>query len=273
MGGGIDTIHLDLYYDLNSTTGSTSFTLSENVENLEASLYSYTGTNYFTLTGNSLANKITVLSSDTYAAANLFGGAGNDTLIGGEGDDNLYGDSGADVMQGGNGSDFYYVDNVLDKVIESTGALAGTDDSVYSSVSFTLGANVEIIYLENSSNINATGNALNNRVEGNIGNNTLNGMAGDDTLNGYAGNDVLNGGDGNDKLEINPSMDPTLRLGSDTLNGGAGNDTLYGGYGDRIDKLYGGAGNDLYAVYSASDIISDTAGNDTVLTHVNCWAI
>ena len=55
VGGGIDTIHLDLYYDLNSTTGSTSFTLSENVENLEASLYSYTGTNYFTLTGNSLA--------------------------------------------------------------------------------------------------------------------------------------------------------------------------------------------------------------------------
>ena len=74
----------------------------------------------------------------------LYGAAGNDTLSGGNGIDHLDGGLGADAMAGGAGDDTYYVDNVGDTVTEN--ASEGTD-VVYSSVSFTLGANVEKLVL------------------------------------------------------------------------------------------------------------------------------
>src|SRR5262245_8379352 len=41
-------------------------------------------------------------------AANLFGGAGNDTLIGGSGGDMLFGQTGNDILQGKGGNDFLF---------------------------------------------------------------------------------------------------------------------------------------------------------------------
>ena len=266
LGGGLDTVNLNMYYNQALGYGNTSFTLSSNVENLEAYLTSDGGIHSFSLTGNNLANKITVLGANSSnARANLYGGAGNDTLIGGGYIDRLDGGTGADVMQGGFGNDSYYVDNVLDTVIES--AVGGSGfDSVYSSVTFTLSANVENLALQNSNNINGTGNALDNGFLGNSGNNTLNGLGGSDYLNGGDGNDVLNGGDGDDRLDYSSLH----KAGNDTLNGGAGNDTLYGNTDTSfIDKLDGGAGDDLYRIYSANDVIADTGvgGNDTVIAY------
>ena len=255
LGGGIDTVNLNMFH--NAGLGNTSYTLANNVENLEADL-SGPAFYEFNLTGNSLANKITVLSITPDTRTNLNGGAGNDTLIGGAFRDVLTGGSGVDVMQGGASNDNYYVDNALDQVIETAGN--GNFDRVYSSATFTLGANVEQLILQGSTNINGTGTAQDNGLYGNDGNNTLNGMAGDDALYGYAGNDVLNGGAGNDALR---GQD-----GNDTLNGGAGNDRLYGnGNGNGfIDRLDGGAGDDYYRIYSANDVVADTGvgGNDTI---------
>ena len=77
-------------------------------------------------------------------------------------------------MQGGAGNDTYLVDNVGDVVTEN--ASEGTD-LVQSSVSFTLGTNVDNLTLTGSGNINGTGNGDANVITGNSGNNTLDGGA------------------------------------------------------------------------------------------------
>ncbi len=259
VGSGTDTVILNMYFNNSTGDGNTNYTLADNVENIEAGLLSYAGTHTFDLTGNSLANRIAV-TYNADARVNLNGGAGNDTLIGGVSNDVLTGGTGADVMQGGDSGDTYYVDNVLDKVIES--ALDDGTDRVFSTVSYTLGANVETLELTSGGNISGTGNAQSNRLFGSFGNNVLNGLAGSDSLYGNDGNDVLNGGDGDDKLFGN--------YGNDTLLGGAGNDTLYGdSSASYIDKLDGGAGDDNYYVSHTNDVISDSGigGDDTVTTY------
>jgi Ca2+-binding RTX toxin-like protein len=88
---------------------------------------------------------------------------------------------------------------------------------------------VENLTLLGSSNINATGNALNNVLTGNTGANVLKGASGDDTLNGGAGRDRLFGGDGNDVLVGGG--------GADELTGGAGADQFLFGPNSGADRL------------------------------------
>ncbi|MFM8751042.1 calcium-binding protein [Rhabdaerophilum sp.] len=156
----------------------------------------------------------------TDAKDTIYGLGGDDVLNGGAGDDTLYGGAGNDTMYGGAGNDTYFVDDIGDKVIEKNGEGI---DLVVSTISYTLGANLENLNLSGSADINGTGNSLNNRIDGNAGNNILNGGGGNDILSGLGGNDTLIGGVGNDKLYGG--------LGVDTLIGGSGNDMLDGGDG------------------------------------------
>ena len=211
---GIDTVRSTITY-----------TLGANVENLIL-----TGSAAINGTGNALDN---VLTGNT-GANSLFGGAGNDTLNGG---------TGADTMVGGVGDDIYYVDNTGDIVTENAGE---GNDSVISTIAYTLGANLENLTLSGSSGIAGTGNSASNIIIGNGGANTLWGRDGDDMLFGGAGADSLNGENGNDFLDGG--------TGNDTLTGGTGNDTyiLDRGYGtDTVVENDATAGNTDVAQFLA----------------------
>jgi Ca2+-binding RTX toxin-like protein len=79
-------------------------------------------------------------------------------------------------------------------------------------------------------------------------------------IRGTAGNDVLEGSNGDDRIYGFE--------GNDTLNGLDGNDLLDGGPG--ADSMAGGAGDDIYVVDSASDVVTENAGegNDTIQSSV-----
>lgn len=181
------------------------------------------------------------------------GGAGNDTIYGQAGDDTLDGGIGADTMIGGDGDDVYYVDNVGDRVVEDN--VVGDYDTVRSTISFDLGTAgfVERLELLGKSNLNGTGNGLDNELLGNSGNNVLDGGAGDDLLDGDLGNDKLIGGSGDDEMWGG--------AGNDVLNGDAGNDSLAGGTG--ADSLTGGSGDDAFG-FAAGDS-GQATGFDKVL--------
>ena len=146
-----------------------------------------------TINGTSRADTLT----GTIEADVINGLAGNDNLQGLGGNDTLDGGSGRDTMAGGTGNDIYVVDGSTDVVSEK--ANEGVD-TVQSSVSYTIGANVENLALTGTQKIDGTGNAASNTITGNGANNTLGGLAGSDTLDGGAGNDVLKGGADADNL-------------------------------------------------------------------------
>lgn len=178
IGGlGNDIYHIDESSDLiveaaaagiDTVYAGFSYMLGADLENLVL-----TGTGNFDASGNALNNSIT-------------GNSGNNTINGG---------AGTDTMIGGQGNDTYYVDRSVDVIREYSAA--GTD-TVYSTATYLLPANVEHLNLLGSSNINGTGNALANILTGNSGNNILNGGLGNDTLIGGLGNDTLIGGAGFD---------------------------------------------------------------------------
>ena len=126
---------------------------------------------------------------------NLIGNTKNNSLNGRAGNDTLDGGVGSDSMIGGLGNDSFVVNVVGDVVTENLNE--GTD-TVNSSVTYTLPANVENLTLTGASPINGTGNGLINTITGNAANNQLNGGAGNDTINGGIGIDSLTGGIGND---------------------------------------------------------------------------
>ena len=124
---------------------------------------------------------------------------GADKLNGGGGDDLLDGGAGGDRMVGGTGNDTYVVDAKADKVIEQAGK---GRDTVLSSISYSLGDNVEVLHLTGDANIGGRGNALANEIQGNRGANILDGRDGADVLIGGGGRDQLTGGTGADTFRF-----------------------------------------------------------------------
>jgi Ca2+-binding RTX toxin-like protein len=225
----------------------------------------------------------------------LLGGWGNDHLYGGNGDDTLNGGLGSDTMKGGKDNDTYYVNQDGDVIVENQDE---GWDTVHSSITHTLAANVEALVLEGTGNIDGRGNELENVLTGNAGNNSLYGYGSADTLDGGAGADSLYGGDGDDTYYVDSQFDhvfedasqgtdrvyssvnhwladnveilqltgtAVIGVGNGMVNTIIGNDSANVIDGGALsDNLSGGGGNDTFVFHAGQangDAVYDFTGN------------
>lgn len=224
-----DSVTEDLTGGKDIVLSTANYTLPVHVENL-----TLTGSGEINGTGNSADNVITGNDGKNTLTGDdgndyLKGGSGVDSLVGGNGNDFLNGGLGDDALNGGAGNDYYFVDDTLDSVTEVSGEGTDTANSSRTSVGgYTLPDNVEnLTLITGSTNIDGTGNTLNNVITGNDGNNSL---------SGDLGNDYLKGG-----------------LGADILDGGLGKDTLTGGSGQDVFKLMNSSSVDTIADFSVAN--------------------
>lgn len=213
------------------------------------------------------------------AFSNAASQAGDQTLYGTSGNDVLDGGTGADTMIGGNGDDTYYVNWANHDVVYE--AFSEGYDTVVSSVTYTLGSDVEALTLTGYAAISGIGNFDDNAITGNAGANVLDGGGGNDTIDGGGGKDTIYGGNGDDDLSGGAGNDTlygeaghddmhgndgndTITAGDDgsTITGDAGNDILWGGAGN--DNVDGGAGDDNLIGGDGSNILQGADGNDAV---------
>jgi Ca2+-binding RTX toxin-like protein len=164
----------------------------------------------------------------TGSAVRATGNALDNLLFGNDQANVIDGDAGRDQMTGGLGDDRYVVDNTGDTVIENSG---GGIDTVVSSVSYTLAANVENLILTGTTAISGSGNDDANVIVGNAGANAINAGAGNDVIAGGQGDDTLDGGAGDDIYFYNQGE------GRDLVTDASGTDTLRFGSGITLDSV------------------------------------
>lgn len=206
----------------------------------------------------------------------LFGGNGMDVLTGLGGNDTLDGGNGKDTMSGGAGNDIYIVNQPNEVITENPDE---GDDTVFSRVTFTLGANLENLTLTGGIPAKGFGNELDNVLTGNNSKNVLVGYAGDDTLDGGGGADVLNGGAGNDvyivdsgdKIIDSAGIDTVQASFSYTLAANLENLALTGtadinGTGNALgNAITGNAGVNILTGLGGDDTLDGGAGADTLI--------
>ena len=223
---------------------------------------------------------------------NLYGGGGDDVLMGGPADNRLVGEAGDDVLAGGAGADTfvfqpsdnptYYTDTIVDfnpgqgdRIDLSgyrniTGVPENWIEQEPGHLSFRVldldGDNYYDIALDgytgrlsNDHFIFAGGNTSTTTITGTTGDDdSLTGTDGNDRLAGLAGDDQLLGWYGDDHLDGGD--------GDDILDGGPGADTLVGGPGDdTVSYLFSPAGVTINldtGTARGGDASGDTLGGD-----------
>ncbi|TNC99975.1 MAG: serralysin [Rhodocyclaceae bacterium] len=257
---GIDLVQTDITYSLSDKPDLENLTLT-GIADIDA-------------TGNALAN----------------------TILGNVGANILDGGAGNDILKGGAGNDRYLV------ALTATMVLSGGNTLLATTSTLILGINLENLDAgaTTTTRLNLTGNALANVLTGNAAANILDGGLGNDSLIGGAGNDtylvdnlldaITEGVDaGTDLAKISiataggsyvlaenvengtlvnaVAFNLTGNALDNMLTGNAANNILDGGGG--VDTLNGAAGNDTYIVDGLEDIITDSAGIDTVQSAID----
>ena len=199
----------------------------------------------------------------------VYGGAGNDLLVGGSQSrgtfggflENLRGNAGNDTLDGG----------------DAQSGVIGSDRADYSNNTSAQPINVNLGTGAASDGWGGTDTLIDiQQVWGGAGNDTLTGSAGNDVFDGGAGNDILNGAGGFDEARfqqspagviVNLSASPIV-VGADTVAGGTARDAL--GTTDTLVNIEYAVGSTFNDYIRGSDDTSirerfaGGAGNDTI---------
>jgi Ca2+-binding RTX toxin-like protein len=213
-------------------------------------------------------------SDDIPQADNPF--PGNLNMLGGAGDDVLYSGNGNDNFQGGPGSDWVgYLASAGPVVVDLTAATGtGMGSDTLADVQNAYGSNFDDTL---------TGNSLDNVIIGFAGDDTIDGMAGDDDEEGWAGDDTfvegtaangadtLLGGTGWDIADYSGRTNPLNLTINSTADDGEGSCTpvigasCEGDYiGHLVNEIWGGSGNDNMLGNGSDEWFRGNAGDDTI---------
>lgn len=198
------------------------------------------------------AGVTSIYNSDLFTSIVVNGGDGNDyirakdvslpmTVFGGAGNDSITTGSGNDYVEGGLGNDAINVgagdDHAMGNEDNDTLFGGGGNDSL------TGGPGRNYFDGEDGDDL-LTGGNRQDTMWGGAGNDRLRGREHGDALFGEEGDDLLDGGPGNDGLLGGDGTDTLIgSFGADTLRGGDGDDSLLGGAG--VDRLFGDKGSDI----------------------------
>ena len=221
---------------------------------------------------------------------NLDGGVGSDVISGGAGKDILYGgdDSVPDVLAGGDGQDEYYLRDIKDKIIDTSGGNTIRLKDIFTETEFSLAKNAkandgtkydysaaDITFLD-ASHVASHGLILrgsdvptttrttipamdtipaSTTTTTTYKNIRIDGTIFDDTIISYGGDDLLWGGYmiGDEKH---------YGYGDDIFYGGAGSNTFLGGLGDDTYLIDGTATKTDITELADTDKVE--YGNDTI---------
>jgi Ca2+-binding RTX toxin-like protein/aryl-phospho-beta-D-glucosidase BglC (GH1 family) len=224
----------------------------------------------------------------------MYGGGGNDEVVGQRFDDLLAGDAGSDTLRGGHGNDRLYGDDQDDLLEGGAGADTLYGGTGADTADYARSAQAVAVSLATFLGTGAGGDAAGDRLVGIehlagsvladtlIGSgfaNRLSGGVGNDTLVGGAGADTLDGGAGHDWASYAPSAAAiAVNLGIASAQGGVGDaagdvligieavigsdfaDSLTGNGGDNT--LLGGDGNDTLSGGLGADSLAGGKGDD-----------
>ncbi|MCC8936699.1 hypothetical protein H8A99_09375 [Bradyrhizobium sp. Arg68] len=298
--GGVKTVTVNEWIqnlDVHGGDGNDSLTVG-----------SSTGSDLQTITFWGDGNDNSVAASTSAKAFRIFGGDGDDILVTGSGADKFFGNDGNDFMNGGAGVDELNYASIgrdinIDlniTVAQNTGG-AGFD-TVLNIENVVGGSGWDSIHGNTVSNYLIGGEGNDKLFGGEGAANTLQGGTGNDTYLVEAAGDTIVEfvNEGIDSVQtpltsftLAANVENLTHVGSSNftgvgnalnniMTGGSGNDYLvgFGGNDTFIDgaganTFQGGTGNDIYAVQSNADTVTEFAaeGNDQVQTFLSSYTL
>ena len=206
------------------------------------------------------------LTGETLNAAqlgvnNLYGGAGDDTLIAAPTGSWLVGGAGSNVYNGSAADDVFVISasdtmaNIHGNGGRDTAIIVG-DEGVALNMAR---AGLTIAQGGRGNDVITSGGASSVFIKGGSGNSTLIGGAGNDVLVGGTGHNIIYGGSGKAVMYAGPN--------GDTIYASDGGSIIYAGAG--ADIIYGGAGNDVVEVGRGNAVIDGDGGINIVTLHGN----
>ncbi|QOZ27236.1 calcium-binding protein [Bradyrhizobium sp. CCBAU 51753] len=253
-------------------------------------------------------NDNSVSASTATKAFRIFGGDGNDILVTGSGADKFFGNDGDDFMNGGAGVDELNFASLgrdvnVDLNITTAQNTGGAGfDTILNIENVVGGSGWDTLHGNTVSNYLIGGEGNDKLLGGEGAANTLQGGTGNDTYFVEAAGDTIVefANEGTDSVQttltsftLAANVENLTKVGSsgftgvgnglnNIMTGGSGNDYLvgFGGNDTFIDgaganTFQGGTGNDIYAVQSNADTVTEFVGegNDQVQTFLSSYTL